>query len=130
MAYMITITPRKPRASGCPNATAGFTVLEILIAMTISTITLMAVLSSVLMLSKSGANAANYVTMESEARRGLEQFSEDVRMAYNVKWTSSTDITLFATALKTTSTNYDATKNIRYYYDSATKKFMRTGPDR
>ena len=62
---MITITPslispgRRERARGCH----GFTLVEVLIATGVSAILMAGVLSSFLMMGRSGANAYNYVGM-------------------------------------------------------------------
>jgi prepilin-type N-terminal cleavage/methylation domain-containing protein len=80
---------RRPRPSR-----RGFTLVEVMISATLGTIILAAVLSAFLMLGRSGYNAANYSIMEAEARRALEQFSSDARMANNLVWNSSTSVTL------------------------------------
>jgi prepilin-type N-terminal cleavage/methylation domain-containing protein len=134
---MITTTrnqrPGGRRAGSC----RGFTLAEILIASSVSAIIMAAVLSSFLMMSRSGINAYNYVGMESEARIALEYFAEDVRMARSVSWTSSTDLTL--NVLNSTGSNADTNTNaIRYYYDNTTtdttspyyKAFIRVGANR
>ena len=76
------------------RAPRGFTLVEVMISATLGTIILAAVLSAFLMLGRSGYNAANYSIMEAEARRALEQFSADARMANNLTWNSSTSVTL------------------------------------
>jgi hypothetical protein len=88
--------------------------------MTLSTIILAGVLSAFLMLGRSGANAANYSVSESEIRRGIEDFSQDVRMANNIIWNSATSITL------TVPNNYAASANqVTYACDPATQQFYR-----
>jgi Tfp pilus assembly protein PilW len=52
------------------------------------------VLSAFLMLSRSGVSAANYSMAEAEIRRAIEHFSQDVRMANGIEWTSDTSVTL------------------------------------
>jgi prepilin-type N-terminal cleavage/methylation domain-containing protein len=108
---------------------AGFTLAEVLIATTISSFVMAAVISSFLMMGRSGANAYAYVGMESESRKGLERFGEDVRMAKNVTWASSTDVSLAVMHLDDTNTD-----TVRYYWDTATSSatyhcFLRVGPD-
>jgi hypothetical protein len=73
------------------------------------------VLSACLMMGRSGANAVNYSAAETELRRALEEFSQDVRMAKAVKWNSVTSITL--TLADTANTV------VTYAWDGAT-----TGP--
>jgi prepilin-type N-terminal cleavage/methylation domain-containing protein len=64
----------------------AFTLVEVMIGATIGSMLLLGVLTSFLMLGRSGANAANYATAENKVRRGLEVFSQDVRMAYSTTW--------------------------------------------
>ena len=95
---------------------AGFTLVEVIVAATLSGFILAGILSAFLMLGRSGYNAANYSMMESDARRALEMFSEEARMASNIEWNSTNSITL---SVVTSSSTYEVT----YAYDSAT-----TGP--
>ena len=74
---------RRPWSPSRP-ASAGFTLPEMMIGATIGSFVLLGILSSFLFLGRTGANAYNYVGMEQEARRGLERFSEDVRMASGI----------------------------------------------
>jgi hypothetical protein len=76
---------------------------------------LIAVLGSFLMIGRNGYNAASYSIMEAEARRALETFSEEARMASNITWTSANSITLTVAG----ASSYRVT----YAYDSST-----TGP--
>jgi prepilin-type N-terminal cleavage/methylation domain-containing protein len=121
---------RRERFRGC----RGFTLAEIIIATGVSAILMAGVLSSFLMMGRSGANAYNYVGMESEARTALEYFAEDVRMTNSVNWASATDITL--NVIRSTGANSTTNTNaIRYYYDSVTssptyKCFIRVGANR
>jgi prepilin-type N-terminal cleavage/methylation domain-containing protein len=110
----------------------GFTLAEVLVAIAISGMIMTGILASFLMMTRSGADAYYYVGMESEARRALEQFGEDVRMAYAVgTWTSNQDLKLYMTS----KTIASSTKDVRYYYDtnsasSTYKCFVRSGPNR
>jgi type II secretory pathway pseudopilin PulG len=116
----------------CPPRSArigGFTLAEVLIAMSISTFVMIAVLSSFLMMTRSGVNAFNYVGMEEEARKGLERFGEDVRMAGGVTWTDNTRVTL---SVKHASDNNSDT--VIYYWDNTSTSstyqcLLRNGPD-
>jgi Tfp pilus assembly protein PilW len=100
----------------------------------IGAIVMAGVLSTFLMMGRSGINAYNYVGMESEARTALEYFAEDVRMANSISWTSATDITLNVIR----STGYNTTSNtnsVRYYYETSSSSpnyqcFVRVGPNR
>lgn len=76
------------------RATRAFTLVEIMIGSAISMVVLAGVLTAFLMMGRSGYNAANYSVMEAEARRALETFSSDARMANNLSWNSVNSITL------------------------------------
>ncbi len=102
----------------------GFTLVEVLISTSIGAIVLAGVMSTFLMLGRSGANIANYSTMESQSRRALEEFSQDLRMANAVTWNSSSSITL------TIPNNYTPTLGVvTYSYDSASETFNRSPRD-
>ena len=94
----------------------AFTLVELLVAAGLSAFILTAILTTFTMLGRSGYNAANYSIMEAEARRALETFSEEARLASNLTWTSADSITL--TVVTATGTTL-----VTYAYDSAT-----TGP--
>lgn len=103
---IISTTPALKRRS-------GFTLVEVMIGASLGSMVLAGTLSAFLMLSRNGVVAANYSQMESGARRALEEFSQDVRMASDVTWNSSTSLTL------TVPNNYTATGNLATYaYDS------------
>lgn len=90
---MTTSTPPARPAKRSARA-AAFTLAEVLIAMALGTIVMTGVMGTVLAITKSGYNAEQYNDMESEARRGLETFARDVRMANMVTWNSTAKITL------------------------------------
>ncbi|HRJ46012.1 MAG TPA: prepilin-type N-terminal cleavage/methylation domain-containing protein [Opitutaceae bacterium] len=110
---MTTITLSPARKSGRRR---GFTLVEVLIGATLSSFILAGVLSTFLFLGRSGANMQSYSDMESEARRGLELFAQDVRQASAITWNSETSITLTVNATA-----------ITYSYDSAQRVFFRNG---
>lgn len=109
MAFMTTSTiPLRRR-----GARAGFSLVEIMIGATLGSIVLAGVMSTFLMLARSGVSAVNYTTMDTQSRRALEEFAQDVRMASNVTWNSSSSITL------TVPENYTSTSNqVTYTWDS------------
>jgi Tfp pilus assembly protein PilW len=101
-------------------ARGGFTLVEVLIALTLSMIVLAGVMSSFLMVGRTSMNVSNYSVAEAEIRRAVEEFSQDVRMARDVKWNSATSITL------TVPHQYLANANrVTYAFDEATKTFYR-----
>lgn len=89
----------------------GFTLVEVMIAATISVVVLAGILTTFLMIGRSGYNAANYSMMEAESRRALEQFTSDARMAINIDWNGSDSVTL---RVVTSGSNQQVT----YTYDS------------
>jgi type II secretory pathway pseudopilin PulG len=80
---------------------SAYTLVEVLISMSLATIILASVLGSFLMLGRSGINLGNYNEMESEARLSLEQFGQDVRQASDIMWVSGDELTLSFPAAKT-----------------------------
>ncbi len=72
----------------------GFTLSEVVIAATLSVFILAGVLSAFLFIGRTSFAASNYSELESEARRGLEVFAEDVRMAHDIRWNSPQSVTL------------------------------------
>ena len=107
-----------------PKAALGFTLVEVMIGASLGTMILAGVMSTFLMLGRSGANVANYSMMETESRRALEEFSQDLRMASAITWNSSESITL------TVPNNYSPTLGlVTYSYDSGTKFFSRSPAD-
>lgn len=105
MDFMTTSTP-SPAARKASRA-RGFTLVEIMIGATISVFVLAGVMSTFLFLGRSGANVQHYNDMESQARRALEQFAEDVRQASSLTWNSPNDVTLIVNS-----------QYIRYYLSS------------
>lgn len=94
-------------------ATRAFTLVEVMIGATISTVVLAGVLTAFLMLGRSGYNAANYSVMEAEARRALETFSAEARMANDITWNSGSSITLRVVSS-------GSSQLVTYAYDSST----------
>lgn len=89
----------------------GFTLVELLVAAGLSGFILSGILTTFLMLGRSGYNAANYSMMEAEARRALETFSEEARLSSNITWNSGNSITL-------TVVNATGTHLVTYAYDT------------
>jgi len=61
-----------------------------MISAALSAFLLAGVLSSNLFIGRTAANLGNYITMESQARRGLETFAQDVRMSKGITWNDDT----------------------------------------
>lgn len=86
-----------------------------MIGATLGSIVLLGVLSSFLMLGRSGARLSNYQDMESQSRKALEEFAQDVRMASAITTNSASSITL------TVTDNYASNGGqVTYAYGSVT----------
>jgi prepilin-type N-terminal cleavage/methylation domain-containing protein len=90
----------------------GFTLVEMMVSSGLAGIILVGVLGTFVMIGRDGYNAVNYSIMEAEARRALETFSEEARMASNITWTSANSVTFTVAA----ASSYRVT----YAYDSST----------
>lgn len=89
-----------------------------MIAGGIASFVMTGILSVVLMMGRSGMSASNYADMEAQSRRAVDEFAQDVRMASDLTWNSSTSVTL------TVPDNYAANGNkVTYALDAST-----TGP--
>jgi type II secretory pathway pseudopilin PulG len=84
---MTISTPRTDRR-------AAFTLVEVIIAATLSALVLAGVLSAFVFITSTGFRASGYSEMEAEIRRGLEAFARDARNATDVHWNSAQSITL------------------------------------
>lgn len=92
---------------------AGFTLVELLIGMSLALTVMTAVLTSYIFLGRSLARLVNQQTLQTEARRTLAYFAQDVRMASGISGTPS------ATGVALTIPTGTGTNTITYYYNSA-----------
>ena len=95
---MTTFTPHAelpappPPAAGLlrPSRRRGgrsaFTLTEVIVAASLSAFILAGVLSTFLLLGRTGLNASAYAEMNSRLRIALERFNHDVRLASDVRW--------------------------------------------
>ncbi|MBI3874494.1 MAG: prepilin-type N-terminal cleavage/methylation domain-containing protein, partial [Verrucomicrobia bacterium] len=82
---------------------AGFTLVEVMIAASLGSFVLLGVLTTFLMLGRSGVAAQNYSQMEGDARRGLEEFAQDVRMANDITLNGSSPYTSITLSMPVTT---------------------------
>jgi prepilin-type N-terminal cleavage/methylation domain-containing protein len=123
-AFQIFSTRRTDRRS--PR---GFTLVEVMIGASLSSMLLAGILSTFLLMGRSSANIVNYTDIEAKARASLEQFSREVHGAYNVGSYSSTSVTL---SIPDTTDVRNGTGTgaytVTYAFDTANKLLTRTGP--
>ena len=99
---------------------AGFTLVELLIGVTLSGMVMAAVLSSYIYLGRSFGRLANQQILESEARRTLAYFTKDVQAATGFSGNPS------AAGCILTQNTSSGTTTVTYAYDSSAGTFTRT----
>ena len=111
------ISTRPIRIRGA--AARAFTLTEVIITSTLTGIVVAAILSTFLMMGRTGANIRNYTELEAQARKALEVFARDVRMAGNVSWNggSPSDATNVTLALPNATLPASNTE-ITYFWDT------------
>lgn len=100
------------------NRTAGFTIGELIIGVSLSLIVMTGVLSSYVFVARSynrtiGFGMANQPTLEAQGRRTLAWFAQDAQMASAVTSPSASEVTL------TVPRSDGGTKNVTYYFNAA-----------
>jgi Tfp pilus assembly protein PilW len=99
---------------------AGFTLVELLIGLSLSLTIMAAVLSGYLFLGRSLSRLVNQQTLETEGRRTLGQFAQDVRAASSISGTPS------VSALTLTIPSGASTTTVAWSYNSTTGTLTRT----
>lgn len=113
------IEPRRARRS-------AFTLVEVLIGATLGTLILAGVLTAFLFLGRSGVGIQNYNDMESQARKSLELFAEDVRQASAITWNDTVTVTLNVNSAPVIYT-YVASAGTFYRRDASGTRALVTG---
>lgn len=96
------------------KSSAGFTLVELMVGATLSAAVLLAVLSSYLYLGRQLVRLTNQQTLQTEARRTLGFFAQDVRKAAGLDTTATLSATRFSLTVPTES----RTDILTYYYNS------------
>jgi prepilin-type N-terminal cleavage/methylation domain-containing protein len=96
----------------------GFTLVELLVGVTLSGMVMAAVLSSYIFLARSFTRLSNQQTLESEARRTLTYFSRDVQAATGLVVVSTSPTSPAANRVDFTVPAGTGTNTITYYYNS------------
>ncbi|MFA6287634.1 MAG: prepilin-type N-terminal cleavage/methylation domain-containing protein [Opitutaceae bacterium] len=119
-ASRISSTPRTEKAR------RAFTLVELMVSMALASFLMLGVLSSFLMMGRSGANAQNYTQLEAKARKALEYFSRESRLAYAVSSYGASSVTLRIP--DTSSSRTALAYSVTYTFDGTAGTFSRTGP--
>ncbi len=96
----------------------GFTLSEVLIAMSISSVFMSGITSSYMFIFKSSLGMSQYMEMNTQSQIGLERFGRDMRMAVDVTTASSTQMTLQVQG-------ESGTRTVEYIYDSSSNSLNR-----
>jgi len=95
-----------------PQSRAGFTLVELLVGMSLALVVMTAVLSTFGFLGRNLNRLANQQQLESEGRRALAYFAQDVRMASGLSSPGTAQLELAVPA-------GTATRKVIYFYNSA-----------
>jgi prepilin-type N-terminal cleavage/methylation domain-containing protein len=104
--------PFHPARREGPSPAKGFTLVELLIGMSLALTVMTAVLTSYIFLGRSLVRLAHQQTLETEARRTLAFFARDVRMTSDLSGTPS------ASTVALTIPTGTGTNTITYYYNN------------
>jgi prepilin-type N-terminal cleavage/methylation domain-containing protein len=96
----------------------GFTLVELLIGASLSAAIMAAVLSSYIYLGRNLGRLANQQSLESEGRRALGHFSQDVQSATGLVTITSAPESPSASRIDLTVPSGTGTNTITYYYNS------------
>jgi prepilin-type N-terminal cleavage/methylation domain-containing protein len=100
----------------------GFTLVEVMITITLLALVLGSMIPTFTFFSKSTASLGNYTTMSMESRHGLELFSRDLHAVASLAKASKTEIEFDLPADAGGDT-------VNYKYDSVAKNLTRTLTD-
>ena len=110
---------RAPKLAGSFRPRAAFTLVELLVGMSLSLMVMTAVLTTYVTLGRNftrslGLSSANQPNLETQSRRTLAAFAQDVRMASGIPST----FTPTATSLTLTLPTGTGTKTVSYYINA------------
>lgn len=127
---MTTTTESSDRAR---KRRRGITLVELLIAVGLSSVILTGVMSSFAFLSRGTIVTSDYADMDRQARYALEQFAREVRMASDVSNFTTDSVTLTvkdgATSYTVNYTHVPALRAFYRAYGTADQKLLISGVD-
>jgi prepilin-type N-terminal cleavage/methylation domain-containing protein len=105
-----------------PNNNKGFTLAEVVIAMSLSVFVAGFAYATILALAKGSESMINFTEMNAQTRLAIENFGRDARMAEGVLLQdfSSTNV-----ILRVPDPNTGVPRDIRYHFDESSKVFTR-----
>ena len=103
----------------------GITLVELMVAMSLSLLVLGGVLGTVLFTSRTAIRISNYSTMEQQTTRSLELLARELRMAQSITSSGNPITQITLTIPDPTSGSY----TVVYTYSSATRAITRQRAD-
>ncbi len=123
MSKMASLTSSTRRTEAAAS-NHGFTLVEVLIAFGLSSILLTGIMTTFLMMGRTGKLAENYTELEIEARKALETFSRDARQANGIA-SGWGDSTVTFSISDSSSNRTTVAYYVRYSFDDTNKTFSR-----
>ena len=106
------------------HSRSGFTLVEVMVALTISTFILASAYAALISLAKGSESMINYTEMNTQARHALELFGRDARMADDVQTFTNTRFIMRRKVWDRSNDRYE-TRFIEYVYEPASEVFSR-----
>jgi prepilin-type N-terminal cleavage/methylation domain-containing protein len=108
-----------PSPDRAATGARGFTLVEVMVAATLSVFVLAGVLTANLQIIRSGVRMSQYVEMDSQVRRALDFLGRDLKAASNLTWNGESDLTL------TIPASGGTTAQVTYAWTAASGTFYR-----
>jgi prepilin-type N-terminal cleavage/methylation domain-containing protein len=105
---------------------AGFSLVEVMVAATLSAIILTGILTTFVFFGKSGMRMIRYTDMEANAREALGRFAQDARQAQDAAWLSSQSLRLTVDTVPVTYTYNSGAKTLTRTVGGATEVLVRS----
>ena len=99
----------------------GLSLVELMVAMSLSILILGGVLETVLFISRTSIRISNYSAMEQQTTRSLERLARELRMAQSVTFSGPPITQITLSVPNATTGSYTVT----YTYDSTARTFSR-----